>query len=134
MTFVFFVNSVTVRLPYFLPVSPLRKKMRMVDFYLQGDVRLMKQEERRDETTRAEKFVVRFPSGMRDWISETACASHRSMNAEIIARLRHSQQNWPAHLPMSEPAIPEGGEERRLLERFRQLPAVQRRALLMLLD
>ena len=44
----------------------------------------MKQAER----TRSEKFVVRFPLGMRDWVARAAGVSHRSMNAEIVARLR----------------------------------------------
>ena len=38
-------------------------------------------------TTRTEKFVVRFPCGMRNEVAEAANHSHRSMNAEIIARL-----------------------------------------------
>lgn len=94
----------------------------------------MKQEERRESSTRAAKFVVRFPPGMRDWIAEAAVTSHRSMNAEIIARLQHSQNNWPAHLPLARPAVPEASEESLLLERFRRLPQAQRQALLMLLD
>jgi len=32
-------------------------------------------------TTRAEKFVVRFPNGMRASVAEAAGLSHRSMNA-----------------------------------------------------
>lgn len=39
---------------------------------------------------KADKFVVRFPDGMRDKISEAAKTSGRSMNAEIIARLEQS--------------------------------------------
>ena len=35
----------------------------------------------------AEQFVVRFPDGMRDRISEAAKAAGRSMNAEIVHRL-----------------------------------------------
>lgn len=38
----------------------------------------------------AEQFVVRFPDGMRDRITEAAKASGRSMNAEIVARLQQS--------------------------------------------
>ncbi|AOV00455.1 MULTISPECIES: Arc family DNA-binding protein [Delftia] len=37
-----------------------------------------------------ERFIVRFPDGMRDRISEAAKAGHRSMNAEIVARIRRS--------------------------------------------
>lgn len=35
----------------------------------------------------ADKFVVRFPEGMRDQIAEAAKAAGRSMNAEIVHRL-----------------------------------------------
>lgn len=39
---------------------------------------------------KADKFVVRFPDGMRDRIAEAAKANNRSMNAEIVARLQSS--------------------------------------------
>lgn len=35
-----------------------------------------------------ERFIVRFPDGMRDRIAEAAKANNRSMNAEIVARLQ----------------------------------------------
>lgn len=38
----------------------------------------------------AEKYVVRFPEGMRDRIAEAAKANNRSMNSEIVARLEES--------------------------------------------
>ena len=38
----------------------------------------------------ADKYVVRFPDGMRDRIAEVAKANGRSMNAEIISRLELS--------------------------------------------
>ncbi|MEJ3621046.1 Arc family DNA-binding protein [Brachymonas wangyanguii] len=38
----------------------------------------------------ADQFVVRLPEGMRDRIAEAAKASGRSMNAEIVARLKES--------------------------------------------
>ncbi|WP_145012809.1 Arc family DNA-binding protein [Pseudomonas oryzihabitans] len=34
-----------------------------------------------------EKFVVRFPKGLRPQIAEAAKQAHRSMNAEIIIRM-----------------------------------------------
>ncbi|MCF3479593.1 Arc family DNA-binding protein [Stenotrophomonas maltophilia] len=37
-----------------------------------------------------DKFVVRFPDGLRDQIAEAAKSSGRSMNAEIIHRLEQS--------------------------------------------
>lgn len=85
-------------------------------------------------TTRAEKFVVRFPCGMRAEVSEAARFSHRIMNAEIIARLQHSLGNWPEALPQGTSAVPEGNEESYLLERFRRLSPAKQQALLALLD
>ncbi|MEQ3680716.1 Arc family DNA-binding protein [Alcanivorax sp.] len=85
-------------------------------------------------TTRTEKFVVRFPCGMRNLVAEAASHSHRSMNAEIIARLEHSLNNWPQALPHITTAVPQGNEETVLLERFRQLPQSKQQALLALLD
>lgn len=38
----------------------------------------------------ADKYVVRFPDGMRDQIAEAAKAAGRSMNAEIVLRLQQS--------------------------------------------
>lgn len=37
-----------------------------------------------------DRFIVRFPDGMRDRIKAAAEANNRSMNAEIIARLQDS--------------------------------------------
>jgi len=37
-----------------------------------------------------DKFVVRFPDGLRDQIADAAKASGRSMNAEIVTRLEWS--------------------------------------------
>lgn len=97
----------------------------------------MNQQEKETESTQTEKFVVRFPPGMRNWIASTAYGSHRSMNAEIVARLHHSRQNWPAHVPLSEPrpvAATDEDQEARLLAWFRRLSAARREALLCLLD
>lgn len=35
-----------------------------------------------------DRFIVRFPDGMRDRLKEAAHANGRSMNAEIVARLQ----------------------------------------------
>lgn len=47
-----------------------------------------------DKTTRphqgSDKYIVRFPDGMRERIAEAAKANNRSMNSEIIARLEAS--------------------------------------------
>lgn len=41
----------------------------------------------RKSATEDEKFVVRFPKGLRPQIAEAAKQAHRSMNAEIISRM-----------------------------------------------
>lgn len=45
-------------------------------------------EERKPQS--ADKYIVRFPDGMRDKIAEAAKANNRTMNAEIVARLEVS--------------------------------------------
>jgi hypothetical protein len=37
-----------------------------------------------------DKFILRFPDGMRDLIAEAAKANNRSMNAEVVSRLQNS--------------------------------------------
>jgi plasmid stability protein len=37
-----------------------------------------------------DQYVVCFPDGMRDRLKEAAAANNRSMNAEIVARLKSS--------------------------------------------
>ena len=83
--------------------------------------------------TSAEKFVVRFPEGVRDRIAEAARCSHRSMNAEIIARLILTLENWPEQLPPPRTAVPAGEEEALLLDHFRNLSQEQKTALITLL-
>lgn len=41
----------------------------------------------RKSATEDEKFVVRFPKGLRPQIAKAAKQAHRSMNAEIIIRM-----------------------------------------------
>lgn len=50
----------------------------------------MEQEKAKITTQAGEKYIVRFPEGMRDRIAEAAKASNRSMNAEIVERLQTS--------------------------------------------
>lgn len=38
----------------------------------------------------SDKFMLRFPDGMRDRLKEAAKANNRTMNAEIVARLQDS--------------------------------------------
>ena len=50
----------------------------------------------RAATTRdSEKYIVRFPDGMRNRVTEAAKANNRSINAEIIARLERSFADEP---------------------------------------
>ncbi|MFP1681301.1 Arc family DNA-binding protein [Alloalcanivorax sp. C16-1] len=89
---------------------------------------------KQDVSSQAEKFVVRFPSGMRGRITEIAARNHRSMNAEIVARIQHSLTHWPTVEAAQQHAIPVGHEEQVLLQRFRRLTPARQRALLGLLD
>lgn len=45
-------------------------------------------EDRKPQT--ADKYILRFPDGMRDRIAEAAKSNNRSMNAEIVGRLLSS--------------------------------------------
>lgn len=38
----------------------------------------------------ADKFVVRLPDGMREQIADLAKTNHRSMNSEVIIRMKES--------------------------------------------
>lgn len=51
-----------------------------------------------------DRFIVRFPEGMRDKIAEIAKSNGRSMNAEIIARL---EQSFSASNQFDEAAVKE---------------------------
>lgn len=43
-----------------------------------------------------DKYIIRFPDGMRDRLKDAAKANNRTMNAEIVARLEESfQQGKP---------------------------------------
>lgn len=87
----------------------------------------------------APKFVLRFPQGMREEIREIAANNHRSMTAEIIARLEKtllsdgllSEQSNTVQEPLSEAYIKElSSVEQQLVAIFRQLPESKRRALI----
>lgn len=51
---------------------------------------IMKSTEKPQPRQSEDKYVVRFPSGMRDRLKDAAAANGRSMNAEIVARLQQS--------------------------------------------
>lgn len=72
-----------------------------------------------------DKFVVRFPDGLRGKLAQSARNHKRSMNTHVLLLLE----------PPSLDALPEGLElqDRRLLELFRSLPPQRRQALLELL-
>lgn len=52
-----------------------------------------------------ERFIIRFPDGMRDRIKEAAEANNRSMNAEIVARLEGSFDPQTSTEPWSKEAV-----------------------------
>ncbi|WP_419737527.1 Arc family DNA-binding protein [Pseudomonas sp. COR18] len=45
---------------------------------------------KKTDSRTADKFVVRLPDGLRDLIAEVAASNGRSMNSEIISRLKGS--------------------------------------------
>lgn len=55
----------------------------------------------------SDKFMLRFPDGMRDRIADAARAAGRSMNAEIVARLQSTFKPEQAKLDFG----PANGEE-----------------------
>lgn len=50
---------------------------------------------------KADQFVARFPDGLRDRLASVAKANGRSMNAEIVARLRASFESVFIGLPFA---------------------------------
>lgn len=77
------------------------------------------------ESRHADKYVLRFPVGMRDRIAEVAKADGRSMNAEIVNRLVESfeERKWPLTPGLMEKAEEAAAKNRRsvdveLLNRF----------------
>lgn len=50
----------------------------------------MEKEDKKRPIQPNDKYIVRFPDGMRDRIAEIAKENGRSMNAEIVARLEES--------------------------------------------
>ena len=91
------------------------------------------------------KFLLRLPNDLHGRINEAACYYHRSMNAEIVARLEHSLVGIPQDDVESsiEPAFFSrieavfrrrlSNEENTLIQQFRRLSPSQRTALLALL-
>lgn len=54
----------------------------------------------------ADKYVVRFPDGMRDQIKALAKANRRSMNAEIIVALEARMEMTAGHVASeTDPAV-----------------------------
>jgi hypothetical protein len=81
---------------------------------------------------KTDKFVVRFPYGMRDRISSSAEKGRRSMNSDIIFRLSRSIGE-----KSSSPAAGESNVlsavEMRLLKNYREMSGNRRQALLQML-
>lgn len=51
---------------------------------------MAKEDEQAYPSQTADRYIVRFPEGMRDRLKDAAAANNRSMNAEIVARLQES--------------------------------------------
>ncbi len=64
----------------------------------------------------ADKYILRFPDGMRDLIAQKAKENGRSMNAEIIARLYESLSAPPR---LTEEMDEEMGRIRFILDAFK---------------
>lgn len=82
----------------------------------------------------ADKFVLRLPEGMREQIAEVATANHRSMNSELVSRLKASldeDDSSSVSTPVDSPEIT--AHERELLKHFRQLAKRQKNAVLELI-
>ena len=103
----------------------------------------MSTETKQQGSRTADKFVVRLPDGMRQKISQVAKGYHRSMNSEIVSRLESSLHAEPTLMTEEErAALEEGGmsslevnpQESAIVNRFRQLSASKRQALLEILN
>lgn len=81
----------------------------------------------------ADRFIVRFPDGMRDRLKQAAADNNRSMNAEIIARLESSFkegmfkdeiENNPVIRELADEIIRriEATQEKRLEDRIKDTP------------
>lgn len=57
----------------------------------------------------AEKYIVRFPDGMRDRLRQQAKANRRSMNSEIVHHLDRAlaaeNENGPDEVAASSPSL-----------------------------
>lgn len=79
-----------------------------------------------------DKFVLRFPNGMRDKISSSAEKGHRSMNSDIIYRLTRSMAA-ESDTPQASESNVLSPVEMSLLKGYRGLSGNRREALLQLL-
>lgn len=78
----------------------------------------------------ADKFVVRLPDGMRSRIEVVAKVNHRSMNSEIIARLKVSLDDTGMNSADEVDAASITPAEARLLANFRAMSVRQQRAMI----
>lgn len=83
----------------------------------------------------ADKFMMRMPDGMRDRLSALAKNNHRSMNAEIVARLLGSiGAEGIDTSKIGEDVSAYLTAEARLVISYRKLPDKKKKALLELLE
>ena len=83
----------------------------------------------------APRFLIRFPKGMREKLSDLADKNHRSMNAEIVARLLDTLGAEGVDVPtIGENLSAYLTAEARLVINYRKLPDKKKKALLELLE
>ncbi len=83
------------------------------------------------QSRNADKFVIRFPEGMRTKIAEIAAVNRRSMNSEIVMCLGQMIDDSVA-IPTSAP-LAQNNDEVRILNAFRALNSDKKAAALVLL-
>jgi hypothetical protein len=82
----------------------------------------------------ADKFVIRFPDGLRGPLEDVAERNHRSTNSEIVVRLLESlereiqEEEHPVRIDSPELSL----AEQEMLQRFRALPWIRQSALISL--
>lgn len=72
------------------------------------------------ESRHADKYIIRFPDGMRDRLKEEARTNNRTLNAEIVARL---QASFEVHEAVENMAFEHGFESTGLKNDIERLNA-----------
>lgn len=70
-----------------------------------------------------DRYIVRFPDGMRDRLKDAAASNKRSMNAEIVARLEASFEAGSASLNGEIAALIQKHVDAEVQRRLREIAA-----------